>query len=243
MKYKINTRTKARIKARIAALGSPDINTARRSEAILLRHYMVRAKPMLIAALKHEDPQIRFRASYILAHTHDPSLCSLLVPLIGDSDQQVRFEAAIALSILGKPTTNPLQIGPMPLWPQGDRADETPAIAFVVLRNTVVSAMLGLLESVDPDIRNVAIHFLGSELGAAAVASIGEMLNDGDDGVRLTALELLESIGGSKALAYVGRACKDPDLRVRECAVLCYQRMEAACTDEIAQDHGLSHSD
>jgi HEAT repeat protein len=92
---------KKRIAFHIERLGHPNKKIAIRAEHNLIRYYGSKALQELITACSRESPQVRFRAVWALAHTHEASAFETILRLTDDPDEGVRYDATVALGIHG----------------------------------------------------------------------------------------------------------------------------------------------
>jgi HEAT repeat protein len=149
----------------------------------------------LIEATRHPNPQVRFRALWVLAATHAPGACATLLALTRDPDAAVRYDAAMALGRFGyveavEPLVN--------LVRQGESEDSLGSAAGTSLQRLgrpAVLPVIGLLQHEDPNVRHVAVNVLGGIRDERAVDPLVPLLWDPDEWVRKTAVNALEEIG------------------------------------------------
>ncbi len=193
MNYK-ERKTQERIAEHIANLGSEDKNTAYLAETYLVRYYGRRAFDQLSVALQHSNPQVRYRAAWVLGYTHDPRAFDLILPLLEDPDPEVRYDAAIALGILGDQRSVAPLIARIHKRDEEHYVDAAAADGLVRLGQLAVPALLESLSSKDSWVRICAAYALGSIADPRAIEPLRKQLADPDEGARLAAEESLEVI-------------------------------------------------
>lgn len=97
----------SRVSRQIANLGNPDYRLSAKAEVRLI-DYGKRAVPIVIEACNHEDPQVRFRAVWILGKIADPRGFDTIVRLCDDPDNSVAYDARIALGHTKDPRAVPI---------------------------------------------------------------------------------------------------------------------------------------
>ena len=100
MADEISADTRRRINRHIANLGSVEENVAQKAESRLLR-FGKKAVGQLIGVVSSDNPQVRFRAVYLLGKSGDPQVLSVTLRFIDDPDETVRYDAVMALGYLG----------------------------------------------------------------------------------------------------------------------------------------------
>src|SRR5438876_661109 len=156
-----------RVAADIAALGSANEETAVRAEhrlcrsAARLRRAGGRVIELLIEATADPNPQVRFRALWVLAATRAPGAYSTVLALTQDPAEAVRYDAVMALGRFGYvEAVEPL----IDLIRRGDREDSlgsAAAMALVRLGRPAVLLAIPLLHNEDPCVRRMAAGILG----------------------------------------------------------------------------------
>lgn len=185
----------------LALLGSPNKGVALLAEHRLLRSAarLRRAGGKVIEALieatRHPNPQVRFRALWVLAATHAPSACATVLALTSDPDAAVRYDAAMALGRFGYVEA----IGPLVnLVCQGESEDSLGSAAGMSLHRLgrpTVLPVIALLQHADPYVRHVAANILGSIRDERAIDPLAPLLRDMEEQVRQAAVDALEEIG------------------------------------------------
>lgn len=176
-------RARSRIRQHIENLGDPERKTSARAEALLLRHYGARAATELVEACSHENPTVRLRAGWALAHTGDPRALSTLLVLTEDADHEVRYDSTIALGIVGGPEALEQLVR---LWMLEDDARPA-AMALIRWGNGAFDVARGALSHPSAGIRQDAIYVLGHIHRSGAYVLIRGRLDDPDPNVRAEA--------------------------------------------------------
>lgn len=104
---KLSSDTRKRIQKHIALLGSPDEATAQAAERRLFR-FGAKAVEQVITVVSSADPQVRFRAIWVLGKTRDERALSAILRLTDDQDGRVRYDAVMALGELGSRNAIPI---------------------------------------------------------------------------------------------------------------------------------------
>ena len=232
----------------VETLGSEDF-FERQSAAWKLVEAGARAvEPLLEALEKNPDPQVRFKAAWVLGRIGDAkALGALTGALQEDEDPSVREWAASALEAIGDRRAIPFLA----------RSVATDSSREVRLRSSLAlvafgaseafmelldepdlearrMAVVGLgrlrvaeardkvapfIEDGDPELRRRTAWSLGEMRNPEAVPLLGPALKDESAVVRMTVAKALATIGGEEACLMASSLLEDEDPRVRLAAV------------------------
>jgi HEAT repeat protein len=168
-----------------------------------------------VRKLKHEDPDVRWKAAEALGEIgHKSAVQPLAQTLLKDKNANVRARAADALGDIGhKSAVQPLA---QTLLKDKDY--------FVKWRAAVALGDIGHESGVQPlvqvlkdgygDIRRRAVEALG-KIGKSAIPHLTKALKDKNGGVREAAVIALGEIGRESAIPHLAKALKDENEDVR----------------------------
>jgi HEAT repeat protein len=187
-----NSRAERRIRQHIANLASEDKEVSVPAEKSLIRYYGVRALPHLISACDHPMPQVRYRAVWALACTHDPRAYETVMRLTSDPDDRVNYDAILGLGVLGDTRA----IGPLvEMVLQNDGPADGALRDFGLL---AIEPFRRLIDASDAGVRLCAANGLGyiaEKTGSQeCVALLRDCLGDPDEYVRNDARYWLEEL-------------------------------------------------
>lgn len=169
-----------RIEHHIQSLGEPDQKISARAEALLIRHYGARAANELVQACSHQNPIVRLRAGWALAHTGDPRALSALLVLTEDADDCVRYDSTIALGIVGGPDALQHVVR---LWMLQDESLPA-AMALMRWGDEALKVAADALSHPSAAIRLDALAILGGIADPSANSLIQQHIDDPDPDVR-----------------------------------------------------------
>ena len=221
-------RTQKRIQEHIAALASSDKDVSAKAEHNLFRYYGARALEMLIEACDHENPQVRFRAVWLLGSAHDSRAFDTVLRLIGDPDGAVRYDAAIALGRLGDERAIPILIALMSIPDLETCVNDAAATGIVSLGKAAVPALTDLLQSDIPSVRRMTAYTLGNIGDEVAIIPLSELLKDKDPLTRMAGIDSLAEIGTSRCRDLIRQGLDDEAEEVRESAAYSLRELNKA---------------
>lgn len=190
-----------RVTKDIAALGSRHPEVARHAEhrlfrsAARLRRAGAHVIQPLLDATHDPNPEVRFRALWVLAATRAPGAYERLLALIQDPDERVRYVAVEALGRFGYGEARDTLVE---LLRSGDPSDGLPDPAGRALwriGRPSVLPVLTLLQHEEPAVRAVAISVLSGIGDQRAIDPMAALLHDPVDWVRRAAVGGLEELG------------------------------------------------
>ncbi|MDQ2730057.1 MAG: GNAT family N-acetyltransferase [Armatimonadota bacterium] len=107
MSQPLSADTRRRIHKHIINLGSPDKTVSEEAERRLIR-FGPKAVEQVLGVAGSSDPQVRFRAVWILGKSRDERALPAILRLTDDPDGRVRYDAVMALGELGSPAAVPV---------------------------------------------------------------------------------------------------------------------------------------
>jgi HEAT repeat protein len=223
---RLSARTKQRIKYHVDRLGSPDSKIAGRAECYLLDFYADKAVEMLLPLCRDSNPQKRWRAGWVLAHSNDPRAYEAILGLTFDLDGTVRYEMAIALGILGDPRgierLEALMVAP----DTEEYVDDAAANGMVRMGPAAAPTLIRLLHSDYSRVRRMAAYSLGNIGDESAIDPLSALLASPDEDTRVAAVESLATIGASRCIELIkDRKDSDPAECVRKNAGYWYAEL------------------
>jgi HEAT repeat protein len=107
MPFALSDGTRKRIQKHIALLNSPDGAISQQAERSLIR-FGHKAVEQVLTITSIPDPQVRFRAVWVLDKSQDVRALPAIIQLTDDPDARVRYDAVLALGELGYQEAVPL---------------------------------------------------------------------------------------------------------------------------------------
>ncbi|MCX7840301.1 MAG: HEAT repeat domain-containing protein, partial [Anaerolineae bacterium] len=172
------------------------------------------AVPLLIAALRDEDANVRERAAYALGEIGDVRAVEPLLVALRDENADVRGRAADALGRIGDVrAVEPLLVA---LRDESRLVRASAADALGKIGDVrAVEALLVALRDEDTSVHTSAVGALGEIGDVQAVEPLLVALRDEDAMVRLRAADALVKIGDARAVEALLVALRDEDAMVR----------------------------
>lgn len=214
-----------------------------------------RAAKHLVAALKDEDSDVRFKSSealdrlgwkakneneqqlYFIAKKDwnrfskiNPVTMKELIRVMNDDDPQVRKKVIETLSKIENPVVEPLAAA---LRDDNDRVRTKAAEALIEISGIgVTQAFIVALTDRNPYTREIAAQALGRTGDSSAIKILIAALNDTNWKVRENAAEALGIIGDSDVIGPLIKALEDEDSDVRLCAAEALDKLGWQPVDE-----------
>jgi cyclophilin family peptidyl-prolyl cis-trans isomerase len=199
----------------------------------------------LAPALHSPDPDLRWRAAYVLSRRPFPAGTSRLAPLVGDSEPLVRQQVVRALTQPLVDSTGIDRDQALDLLLGAAASDADPGVRVNAIRSIgtfeiprAVAALEALLAAEDPYLAITAAESLG-RLRAAAAPSAEPLARVAADGwrpvaLRIAALAALPEIDPARAEAAAAALAGAPEWRVRAAAARVYGALGPAERPELA---------
>ncbi|HVG07875.1 MAG TPA: HEAT repeat domain-containing protein, partial [Thermoanaerobaculia bacterium] len=180
--------------------------------------------PELMAALRHEDYEVREEAAEALGGLADRAAVAALAKALKDEEYTVGQTSAWALGQIGDPAA----IGPLTaaLRDSDDRVRASAAEALGRIGGPqVIPALEQALRDGEAEVRMEAIRALLSTEGPRALAALRQALSDDDPRVRRQAGLAMKVAEKSATLTDLETALADDDYRIRKIAAAGFERM------------------
>lgn len=224
-------RTQKRIHEHVEALGSQDASTAKRAESTLFRYYRTRAVEPLIAACDHPNPQMRYRAVWLLGKSKDSRAYETVLKLTQDPDGDVRYDAALALGRLGDIRAIEPLIALIAKPDPETCVDDAAAQGIRDLGSPAVPYLIALLGHSTPSVCHMAAKALGIIGDVAAIEPLSELLRDDHPDTRIAGIEALAEIASPLCIDLIRTCLDDPAEQVRKNAASCLNELTAPNAD------------
>lgn len=168
---------------------------------------------LITAALRSDDPTVRYQAVEALGGLHDPAaIPSLIRCLTGEKGRDIRWKAAEALGSLGPAAVGPLV---MALSSADEDVRWMAALALGATRDeAAVGTLIALFSDPDRFVRGRAAAALAM-IGSLAVPALAAALTDPDPDLRWGAAVAFGIIHDISTLPLLIAALGDPVDRVR----------------------------
>jgi HEAT repeat protein len=169
-----------------------------------------KAVDMLVGALRHANPQVRFHAVRALARVQDPKAIPALAAVLGDGENNhaVAIAAEKALVSFGDGAAAALleaaKSGPETVRPRAVRA-------LGLIANAPAPAFRELTQSPDWTVRAQAYAALAKRAADSAVTDLVRGLADPEDWVRRAVAEALVDLRRAEGRAVIQAVLDNPD--------------------------------
>jgi HEAT repeat protein len=242
----------AAVAAAVEGLASPDLTLRRASAEVLGALGLPETVPVVVTALKDDDPIVRAAALRALAAARPAGVSQEVAAALDDPAPEVRLKAIeTLLALVGHQEPMTAQIQPM--LDDADAAVRCRAAGALLQLGPHQEAAALLLATaageggVGTDARLYALEALAALGGQQAYAVAARSLSDGKAAVRQAAARLIGRIDPGRCLDHLTLALADEDAAVREAAARALgeigppalEKAVAALSDPSSEDGAL----